>query len=102
MLAGEIAPVRKGFSGIFRALAADCPAQWRALRPRGDIDSIPGFRVAEFAGQPGGGMSWLAISPLATLLLWVAAAGLALWLYLHQRPTRRRVSTLRFWADLPP
>lgn len=47
-------------------------------------------------------MSWLALTPLEVLALWAAAAALALWLYLHQRPMRRRVSTLRFWADLPP
>ena len=47
-------------------------------------------------------MSWLALSPLQALALWLAAGALALWLYLHQRPTRRRVSTLRFWVDLPP
>lgn len=47
-------------------------------------------------------MSWLALGPIQAVLLWLAAAALALWLYLHQRPTRRRVSTLRFWADLPP
>ncbi len=47
-------------------------------------------------------MSWLALSPLLALAVWLAAGTLALWLYLHQRPTRRRVSTLRFWADLPP
>jgi hypothetical protein len=47
-------------------------------------------------------VSWLALGPIQAVLLWLAAAGLALWLYLHQRPTRRRVSTLRFWADLPP
>jgi len=47
-------------------------------------------------------MSWLSLGPLQTLLLWLAASALAVWLYLHQRPIRRRVSTLRFWADLPP
>jgi hypothetical protein len=47
-------------------------------------------------------VTWLALSPLQTLFLWLAAAAFALWLYLHQRPTRRKVSTLRFWADLPP
>ena len=47
-------------------------------------------------------MSWLALTPLQVLGLWAGAAALALWLYLHQRPVRRRVSTLRFWADLPP
>ncbi len=47
-------------------------------------------------------MSWLALSPWQALFLWLAASAFALWLYLHQRPTRRKVSTLRFWADLPP
>jgi Ca-activated chloride channel homolog len=47
-------------------------------------------------------MSWLALSPLQVLGLWLVAGALALWLYLHQRPVRKRVSTLRFWADLPP
>jgi aerotolerance regulator-like protein len=47
-------------------------------------------------------MSWLALSPLQVALLWLAASALALWLYLHQRPMHRRVSTLRFWSDLPP
>lgn len=47
-------------------------------------------------------MSWLALGPLQVLGLWLAASTLALWLYLHQRPVKRRVSTLRFWADLPP
>jgi Ca-activated chloride channel family protein len=47
-------------------------------------------------------VSWLALSPLQVLGLWLGAAAVALWLYLHQRPMRRRVSTLRFWADLPP
>jgi Ca-activated chloride channel family protein len=47
-------------------------------------------------------MSWLALSPLQTAFLWLAVSAFALWLYLHQRPTRRKVSTLRFWADLPP
>jgi len=47
-------------------------------------------------------MSWLAFSPVQAALLWLAGSALALWLYLHQRPTRRKVSTLRFWADLPP
>jgi hypothetical protein len=47
-------------------------------------------------------MNWLSLGPIQTLLLWLAASALAVWLYLHQRPIRRRVSTLRFWADLPP
>lgn len=47
-------------------------------------------------------MSWLALSPLQVLAFWLAASAVALWLYLHQRPVRKRVSTLRFWADLPP
>jgi Ca-activated chloride channel family protein len=47
-------------------------------------------------------MSWLALSPLQVVALWMAASALALWLYLHQRPVKRRVSTLQFWADLPP
>jgi len=47
-------------------------------------------------------VSWLALTPLQVLGFWLGVAGLALWLYLHQRPMRRRVSTLRFWADLPP
>jgi Ca-activated chloride channel homolog len=47
-------------------------------------------------------MSWLALAPLQVAALWLAGSALALWLYLHQRPTRRKVSTLRFWADLPP
>ena len=47
-------------------------------------------------------MSWLALTPLKVAVLWLAGSALALWLYLHQRPTRRKVSTLRFWADLPP
>lgn len=47
-------------------------------------------------------MSWLALTPLEVLALWAAAAALALWLYLHQRPVRKRVSTLRFWSELPP
>ncbi|HVB58826.1 MAG TPA: BatA domain-containing protein [Candidatus Acidoferrales bacterium] len=46
-------------------------------------------------------MSWLALSPLEVVLLSFAATAVALWLYLHQRPVRRRVSTLRFWTDLP-
>ena len=47
-------------------------------------------------------MSWLALTPLQAALIWLAGSALALWLYLHQRPTRRKVSTLQFWADLPP
>jgi Aerotolerance regulator N-terminal len=47
-------------------------------------------------------MTWLALSPIQAVLLWLAASAFALWLYLHQRPTRRKVSTLQFWADLPP
>ncbi len=46
-------------------------------------------------------MNWLALSPLEVVLLSLAATAMALWLYLHQRPVRRRVSTLRFWTDLP-
>jgi Aerotolerance regulator N-terminal len=46
-------------------------------------------------------MNWLALSPVEVALLASAAAGLALWMYLHQHPVRRRVSTLRFWTDLP-
>ncbi len=47
-------------------------------------------------------MNFLALTPLQVLGLWAAASALALWIYLHQRPVKRRVSTLRFWADLPP
>jgi hypothetical protein len=48
-------------------------------------------------------MSWLALGAGQVLSLWLAAGALALWLYLHHRhPVRRRVSTLRFWASLPP
>ena len=47
-------------------------------------------------------MTWLGLSPLAVLGLWLIASAIALWLYLHQRPVKKRVSTLRFWADLPP
>ena len=47
-------------------------------------------------------MSWLALGPLQVLVLWLGASALALWLYLHQRPMKKRVSTLRFWAELPP
>ena len=46
-------------------------------------------------------MNWLILSPGQVVLLSSAAAAFALWIYLHQRPSRRRVSTLRFWADLP-
>lgn len=45
-------------------------------------------------------MNWLALSPMEVAALWIAASGLALWLYLHhRRPVRKRVSTLRFWAS---
>ena len=48
-------------------------------------------------------MSRLALSLGQIALLWAAATGLALWLYLHNpQPLLRRVSTLRFWANLPP
>jgi hypothetical protein len=50
-------------------------------------------------------MNWSALSPLEVTALWAAAAGGALWLYLHHRhPIHRRVSTLRFWksAEITP
>jgi Ca-activated chloride channel family protein len=48
-------------------------------------------------------MNWLGLSPLEVVALWSAAGALALWLYLHnRRPTRRRVSTLRFWVSVQP
>jgi Aerotolerance regulator N-terminal len=48
-------------------------------------------------------MNWLGLSPVEVIALWSATAALALWLYLHnRRPTRLRVSTLRFWVSVQP
>ena len=48
-------------------------------------------------------MNWLFLSPLQAAALWLGAAALAVWFYLHtRRPLRRRVSTLRFWTGVQP
>ncbi|MGE0404765.1 MAG: VWA domain-containing protein [Candidatus Korobacteraceae bacterium] len=44
-------------------------------------------------------MNWSALSPLQAVMLFSAAAGLAVWMYYREKqPVLMRVSTLRFWS----
>src|ERR1700737_1576431 len=103
LLAGKHGPFRTPVPRILRSFAAARVAKRRTVRTRSDQHPLPGFCAPKPAQRPGGGMNWLALSPVEVAAVWSALAALALWLYLHhRRPQHRRVSTLRFWASVQP